>query len=292
MTEMVRYAIQHNSRYQYRNSVARSAMWICLEPRSDFDQNVRRFEAITEPSVYLSPETDPFGNNKHFITVNFEHDSLVIKASSEVDNITAARLPTALGPGAWEEIDSWTNTFDQWHYTHESPLTIYSPALDDFVTKYRIGSGSDPVESLLRLGDTLFRNFEYTPGSTNAASKIEEILETRQGVCQDYAHVMIAIARSWGIPTRYVSGYMYLTGMHGEQVSESATHAWVECLLPELGWFGFDPTNATIADQRHVRIAVGRDYLDVSPTRGILIDGESSTLDATVKMEVIPFSTV
>ena len=292
MTEMVRYAIQHNSRYQYRNSVARSAMWICLEPRSDFDQNVRRFEANTEPSVYLSPETDPFGNNKHFITVNFEHDSLVIDASSEVDNITAARLPTALGPGAWEEIASWTNTFDQWHYTHESPMTIVSPALDDFVTKYRIGSGSDPVESLLRLGDTLFRNFEYTPGSTNAASKIEEILETRRGVCQDYAHVMIAIARSWGIPTRYVSGYMYLTGMYGEQVSESATHAWVECLLPDLGWFGFDPTNATIADERHVRIAVGRDYLDVSPTRGILIDGEPSTLDATVKMEVIPFSRV
>ena len=103
---------------------------------------------------------------------------------------------------------------------------------------------------------------------------------------------MIAIARSWGIPTRYVSGYMYLTGMYGEQVSESATHAWVECLLPDLGWFGFDPTNATIADERHVRIAVGRDYLDVSPTRGILIDGEPSTLNATVKMEVIPFSSV
>ena len=86
---------------------------------------------------------------------------------------------------------------------------------------------------------------------------------------------MIAIARSWGIPTRYVSGYMYLAGIPGEEVPESATHAWVECLLPDLGWFGFDPTNATIADERHVRIAVGRDYLDVSPTRGILIDGRT-----------------
>ena len=292
MTEMVRYAIEHMSRYRYRKTVSRSAMWLCLEPRSDFDQNVRRFEVVTEPSVYLSPETDPFGNNKHVITVNFEHDSLVIVARSEVDNITAARLPTALGPGAWEEIASWMNTFEHWHYTHESAMTSESPALEDFVAKYRIGSGSDPVESLLRLGDTLFRNFEYTPGSTNAASMIEEILETKQGVCQDYTHVMIAIARSWGIPTRYVSGYMYLAGMPGEEVPESATHAWVECLLPDLGWFGFDPTNATIADERHVRIAVGRDYLDVSPTRGILIDGEPSTLEAIVKMQVIPYTTI
>ena len=292
MTEMVRYAIEHMSRYRYRKTVSRSAMWLCLEPRSDFDQNVRRFEVVTEPSVYLSPETDPFGNNKHVITVNFEHDSLVIVARSEVDNITAARLPTALGPGAWEEIDSWMNTFEHWHYTHESAMTSESPALEDFVAKYRIGSGSDPVESLLRLGDTLFRNFEYTPGSTDAASMIEEILETKQGVCQDYTHVMIAIARSWGIPTRYVSGYMYLAGMPGEEVPESATHAWVECLLPDLGWFGFDPTNATIADERHVRIAVGRDYLDVSPTRGILIDGEPSTLEAIVKMQVIPYTTI
>ena len=289
MTEMVRYAIEHVSRYDYRKTVARSAMWLCLEPRSDFDQSVRRFEVVTEPSVYLSPETDPFGNNKHFITVNFEHDSLVIDARSEVDNITAARLPTALGPGAWEEIASWMNTFEHWHYMHESAMTSDSPVLEDFVEKYRIASGSDPVESLLRLGDTLFRNFEYTPGSTHAVSTIQDILETRRGVCQDYAHVMIAIARSWGIPTRYVSGYTYFTGIHDHVVPESATHAWVECLLPDLGWFGFDPTNNTVADERHVRIAVGRDYLDVSPTRGILIEGEPSTLEAIVKMEVIPF---
>ncbi len=291
MAEMVRYIIEHASRYIYSKTVVRSAMWLCLEPRSDFDQHVRRFEVKTEPNVLLSPETDAFGNNKHVITLNFEHDALEIKTLSEVDNITTARLPTALGPGAWEEIDSWSNTFEHWDFTHESAMTRNSPALEDFVTQLRIGSGSDPVESLLRLGDTLHRNFHYAPGTTTAASTIEDILETRQGVCQDYAHVMIAIARSWGIPTRYVSGYTHVTGLHGEIVSESATHAWVECLLPDLGWFGFDPTNATIADERHVRIAVGRDYLDVSPTRGILIAGEPSTLEATVKMQPVPFST-
>ena len=130
------------------------------------------------------------------------------------------------------------------------------------------------------------------PGATTAASTIEDILTTRRGVCQDHAHAMIGIARSWGIPTRYVSGYMHVTGLPGEIVPETATHAWVECLLPDLGWFGFEPTNAGIADERHVRIAVGRDYLDVSPTRGVLIHGEPSTLEATVKMQIIPFSSV
>ena len=285
MSELARYVIDHVSTYRYRKPVARSAMWLCLQPREDFDQNLKRFEAIVEPSVLLSHETDPFGNNKHVITLNFEHDSLIITARSEVENFTATRLPTALGPGAWEEIDAWATSFDHWDFTHDSAMTRNSPALDDFVEKHRIGSGSDPVESLLRLGDTLYRNFNYAPGTTNAASTINDILNTKQGVCQDYAHVMIAIARSWGIPTRYVSGYMYVTGLRGEIVPESATHAWVECLLPELGWFGFDPTNATVADERHVRIAVGRDYTDVSPTRGVLIDGEPSTLEATVKME-------
>ena len=289
MTEMVRYAIEHVSRYLYGEKVARSAMWLCLQPRNDFDQHVRRFEVVTDPSVVLSPETDPFGNNKHVITVNFEHTSLSITTRAEVDNVTASRSSTSLGSGAWDEVYSWANSFEHWDFMHESRLTRNSPALEDFVSRNRVAPSSDPVESLLDLSDTLHRNFEYVPGATTAESTIEDILKSRRGVCQDYAHVMIAIARSWGIPTRYVSGYMHVTGLRGEIVPESATHAWVECLIPHLGWFGFDPTNAGIADERHVRIAVGRDYHDVSPTRGILIDGQSSTLEATVKMEVIPY---
>ena len=290
MTEMVRYAIEHVSRFMYRNTVARSAMWLCLQPRSDFDQHVRHFEATSDPSVALSPETDSFGNNKHVITINFEHNSLSITTRSEVDNITATRLPIALGPGAWDEIASWANSFEHWDFTHESVLTRNSATLKDFVIRNRICPGADPVESLLRLSDCLHRNFEYAPGATTAESSMEDILASKRGVCQDYAHVMIAIARSWGIPSRYVSGYMHATGRRGEITPESATHAWVECLLPDLGWFGFDPTNAGIADERHVRIAVGRDYLDVSPTRGVLIDGQSSTLEATVKMQIIPYT--
>ncbi len=287
MTDLVRYNIEHISRYVYEKPAARCVMWLCLEPRNDFDQSLRSFEAQTNPHATLSAESDSFSNNKHVITINFKHEDLEITTRSEVDTVTGARLPTALEPGAWEEIHSWTNTFEHWDFTHESALTPRSEALDEFVSNHRIVAGSDPVESLLRLSDTLHRNFNYKPGSTTVASTIHDILDSKEGVCQDYTHVMIAIARSWGIPTRYVSGYMYVTGLDGEQSPESATHAWVECLLPNLGWFGFDPTNATIADERHVRIAVGRDYLDVSPTRGVLIDGGPSNLEAAVKMDIV-----
>ncbi len=286
MTDLVRYKIEHVSRYVYEHPAARCVMWLCLEPRNEFDQNLRHFEARTTPHANLSPELDSFGNNKHVITINFKHGCLEITTRSEVDTVSGAIAPNTLEPDAWDEIKAWTDTFDHWDFTHESTLTRRSEALDKFISEHRIQPSSDPMESLLRLSNDLHRSFNYQPGSTNAASTIDDILQSKQGVCQDYAHVMIAIARSWGIPTRYVSGYMYVTGVDSEQSPDSATHAWVECLLPGIGWFGFDPTNDTMADERHVRIAVGRDYHDVSPTRGVIIDGGPSHLEASVRMEV------
>ena len=124
--------------------------------------------------------------------------------------------------------------------------------------------------------------FRYEPGSTAVDSPIEHILETGSGVCQDYTHVMIAIARGWGIPGRYVSGYLHREGAAGEQSPEGASHAWAEFLLPDLGWVGFDPTNDTLADHRHVRVAVGRDYADAAPTRGVVFGGGESRLEVRV----------
>ena len=163
-------------------------------------------------------------------------------------------------------------------------LAKSSPALASFVDGNGIKRRDDPLRDLLRLSDTLHNSFHYVPGSTSAASPIEHILESRRGVCQDYAHVMITIARSWGIPARYVSGYLHIIGPDGEEAQENATHAWVECLLPELGWVGFDPVNKSVSDERHVRIAVGRDYQDVSPTRGVYRGGGQTRLEVNVQV--------
>ena len=116
--------------------------------------------------------------------------------------------------------------------------------LKDFVDRMDIRAAGDPLEALTGLSDALHRGFEYVPGSTSVASSIDHVLENGRGVCQDYSHVMIAIARSWGVPSRYVSGYGPVDA--SGPASVSASHAWVECLLPGLGWTGFDPTNGCL----------------------------------------------
>ena len=132
-------------------------------------------------------------------------------------------LPGSLGPGAWEEMASWKNSFLHWDFTHPSFFARPCPALGTFVERLEIRPSDDPLDSLLRLSDLLHQNFDYVPGSTSAVSPIDHILESGQGVCQDYAHVMIAIARSWGVPSRYVSGFMFPDAESGE-VLDSATH--------------------------------------------------------------------
>ena len=209
-----------------------------------------------------------------------------ISSTSAVETEPAPRLPSALPKDAWEEIRSWGNSFRLWDFTHPSAYAHPSDALGAFVEEMDLRPGGDPLESVLRLSDTLHRAFQFAPGSTSAVSPIEHILETRRGVCQDYAHVMIAIARSWGVPARYTSGYLYAGSWEEESLS-SASHAWVECLLPGLDWVGLDPTNRGLAGQRHVRLAVGRDYKDVTPTEGIIHGNAQSTLEVQVGVRPI-----
>ena len=286
MTGPVRYEIEHVSRYLYASPVRHCVMSLCLKPRDDPGQRLLHSEISTVPLASLNAEMDSFGNTKHVLTIHRDHEALEITAHSTVEAAPTAQLHDSLGARSWEEIGSWTGSFTHWDFTHASALVRPSPALADFVDRLDIKLGWDPVQSLLQLSDTLHQSFEYVPGSTSAVSPIDHILESGRGVCQDYAHVMIAIARSWGMPARYISGYLYVEKT-GKQSPESTTHAWVECQLPDLGWVGFDPTNRSLADERYVRIAVGRDYQDVAPTRGILIGGGKSSLEVNVRMRAM-----
>lgn len=288
MTGPFRREIQHTSRYLYSNPVNYSVMSLCLQPGDIPQQRLLKFRIETDPPAPLNPEMDSFGNTKHVLTAHFEHTSLEINSFSTVETTSAPPLPDSLGADAWEAIGLWKNSFKLWEYTHPSAFARPSPALTAFIQRSGIRRGDDPLESLLRLSDTLHRSFQYLPGSTSAISPIEHILETGQGVCQDYAHLMITIARSWGIPTRYVSGYLYVADEGGEYISSRASHAWVECLLPGLDWVGLDPTNRSLTDERHVRMAVGRDYKDVTPTSGIIHGNAESSLEVDVHVRSLP----
>ncbi len=284
MASLPWYEIEHASRYFYDIPVRHSVMSLCLMPRNGGGQRLLRFSVSIDPPASMNSETDTYGNTKHVLNIHRQHQFLEIVARSTVETTPPPTPPSSLGPSAWEEMRSNRGSLAHWDFTHDSAFVRPSPALTQFVQRAGIKPTKDPLESVSLLADSLYHALRYVPGSTSAVSPIEHALESGQGVCQDYAHIMIAIARSWGVPARYVSGYLYVAGKDGERARTSASHAWVECLFPGLGWVGFDPTNHCLADQRHVRVAVGRDYQDVSPVRGVLQGGGGVRMEVEVSM--------
>ena len=146
---------------------------------------------------------------------------------------------------------------------------------------FQIKKGKTPYDSIQELKATLRSAFVYAPGTTTATLPIDHILESGQGVCQDYAHVMMSILRSWGIPARYVSGYL---GSKTKDDQRSESHAWVQCWMADVGWFGVDPVNDGRCDEHHIQVAVGRDFNDIPPVRGVFYGTLKSQLDTHVEI--------
>ena len=285
-----RYRIEHVSRFVYGDPVRRCTMSFCLQPLGMPRQRLVDFSVETTPPARLTTETDPFGNLRHVLTLHQEHDVLEVVSTSEVEVEPPPALPERLGASAWDEVRAMGADPKWWDFTGSSPLAHPSPALAEFVTQLGVQPADDPLVDLVALSSALNDAFEYTPGATAVDSTIDDILTSGKGVCQDYTHVLVAIARSWGVPTRYVSGYLYVTGDgsdHSGSAFGAATHAWAETRLPHLGWIGLDPTNRTLADHKYVRIAVGRDYGDVPPTRGVIEGGGNSQLEVDVRMTLL-----
>ncbi len=288
--EATRYHIEHVSRFAYTAPVRRCTMSLCLRPLESPGQRLLDFSVETTPPASFTTETDPFGNTRHVLTLHREHDRLEVVSTSDVEVDPPPPLPDRLEAGAWDEVRSMGNDPRWWDFTGPSPGARPSPALAEFVTQLGMEPDTDPLVEVLALSAALNDAFSYTPGATSVDSPIDDILVSRKGVCQDYTHVLVAVARSWGIPTRYVSGYLYVTengvGEAGS-ASGAATHAWAEIRLPGAGWIGIDPTNRRLADQRYVRIAVGRDYDDVPPTKGVIEGGSDSRLEVDVRMTLL-----
>lgn len=288
MNASVRYEIEHLSRYRYERPVRNCVMAVCLRPQDDERQHLMRFDLTTDPPAPHNAEMDGFGNVRHVLNIHREHSSLAIAAHSIVVMLPADGPPDLVGGGMWDELRDAPDAFADWDFLNPTDLTQPTPALADYVrSKGLEAPNGDPLSALRALMAAVHGSFRYVPGSTSVGSPIDHVLETGEGVCQDYAHVMLAVARTWDVPSRYVSGYVDISG-GGNEARAGASHAWVECRLPGLGWVGFDPTNSCLADHRHIRIAAGRDYQDVAPTRGLLQGGGGMELDVEVRVRVLP----
>jgi transglutaminase-like putative cysteine protease len=209
----------------------------------------------------------------------------VIVAESLVEVQPAQLIPSFLAPDAWDELDSMIEQGDYWEMLLPSEFAAATPVLDALAEELDVCRRDDPLMVLHQLNEQMFKHFEYVPKSTKADSPIDLALLTHAGVCQDFAHIMITLVRSkLRIPCRYVSGYLHHGRSDHDRSVNSATHAWIEALIPQLGWVGFDPTNWLVAGDRHIRTAIGRDYADVPPTHGIFRGRANSELTVAVRV--------
>ena len=280
------YSIRHVTRFRYSAPVRETVMELRMQPRSEGPQALRSFQINTNPRAQLYAYTDHFGNAVYHFNVLRSHDELRLESQSVVEISRPAPMPEALDRLEWERYNAYNLTDDHFDLLENSRFAMPSANLDRFMEQKGLaGERSDPLTALVALNRIIHDSFEYELGVTQVHSPIDHALEEGRGVCQDFAHIMIAVARRWGIPARYVSGYLHHRPHNHDRSGTDATHAWVEAYLPSLGWIGFDPTNAILAGERHIRVAVGRDYADVPPARGTFKGVAESELAIAVSVE-------
>lgn len=278
------YTVHYVTRFRYSTPITESVMEVRIQPRSDGPQHCLDFRLSTSPRAQVMFYRDDLGNRVHHFNIPNRHSHLTITAEAMVEITSALPLPEALDAGAWEELDAMNAHDEYWDMLQSSKYVRPSALLDDLIRELDVRRRDDPLTVLRDLNTAIYQHFEYARQNTRVDSPIDDALRIRRGVCQDFAHVMIALARELAIPCRYVSGYFYHQAGKPDRSPDGATHAWVEALLPGLGWIGFDPTNNTLADERHIRVAIGRDYADVPPTHGIFRGKAESKLSVNVKV--------
>jgi transglutaminase-like putative cysteine protease len=276
------YSVRHTTTFRYEPAVRESLMEVRLQPRSDGEQRCLSFTLSVEPDANIMQYRDFMGNTVHHFDIAGRHSQVKVTAQSAVE-VQSVPAPGAANAGDWTDLDAMVAGSDYWEMLLPSHFAHSSPALEQLAHELNCESRDNPLALLTELNEAIYKLFAYVPNSTKVDSLIEEALRTRQGVCQDFAHIMIALVRRLNIPCRYVSGYMFHRDEDEHDRSlEGASHAWIEALVPGLGWVAFDPTNNLVGGDRHIRVALGRDYADVPPTRGVYKGEAQSELSVAV----------
>jgi transglutaminase-like putative cysteine protease len=284
-----RYGVHHETRYGYGAPVDLGLHVLWLTPLTSGRQKLlgHTLTVLPEPAA-RTMFIDHFGNIVHQLSVETTHDRFAVALDATVE-IAHRPSPRNGGP-AWETIrertdgDGFPATPAVGEFAFPSPLVPF----DDSATAYAARSfaaGRSVVAALRELTRRIHRDFTYAPEETDISTTVAEIIRERSGVCQDFAHVMIAGLRGLGLPARYVSGYILTRPPPGgaPRIGADASHAWVSVWCgDELGWIELDPTNDLLVEEEHVVVAYGRDFSDVTPLRGVILGGGSHTLDVAV----------
>lgn len=288
----MRYKVIHSTVYDYAEPVAVSHHVARLEPRITGSQEREQFAMSIYPEPAIQRvRTDYFGNSVCFFTLQELHRSMEVVAESIVEvRPETPSAPSLSSP--WERVvDVFRDpvspdVVEPYQFVFDSQFVRANPELADYARE-SFAPETPLLEGVLDLNARIFKDFKYDPKATSVSTPLEEVLETRRGVCQDFAHLSIACLRSLGLPARYVSGYLRTKPPEGKErlVGADASHAWFAVYCPDLGWVDFDPTNNLMPAEEHITVAFGRDFNDVSPVGGIITGGGEHEVKVSVDVE-------
>ena len=283
------YAVTHRTTYGYGSDVSVSHHLAHLRPRDLPRQQVSDYTVTVEPAPTASSEhVDYYGNAVRFFTIGTPHERLVVTARSRI-RIDAPLLPNPAQTMVWEQVrsrcskDVLTPDSAVGEFRFDSPHIARKPAFADYAAP-SFPKDRPLLEGVIDFTARIFRDFRFDPRATTVATPLDDVLKKRRGVCQDFAHLAIAGLRSLGLPARYVSGYLETQPPPGKArlVGADASHAWLSVWCPGHGWVDADPTNNILPGERHVTVAWGRDFSDVSPVRGVVVGGGGHSLGVSV----------
>ena len=287
------FNVVHTTGYVYADTAMEAYLEVRLTPPVRPEQEVIRHRIEFQPAAEASDYIDYFGNRTTFYSMTLRHRQLKV-----TNRLTVRTLPRVLPESglaltiaeARQILKSGTGVFDYLQPTEAIPIASESSAWGREILRESRPMG----EALDELNKTIYREFKYRTGSTEIETPLSLIWKKREGVCQDFAHVMISVLRAARIPCRYVCGYIEsepsvsADPSRKRLVGSLATHAWVEVLVPGMTWVALDPTNNQWCGEQHVTIAVGRDFLDAAPVRGTFKGSASQKLKVHVSMQRIP----
>lgn len=279
---MAKYQVKHITRYTYPSPVIDSANQVMLFPLDDAQQEVKNHKLIISNLPDVEVYTDYFGNKVGFFSEIRPHTELTIQSVIEV--ITQeAKLPSGETSIAaeWEQLGLIREQFPYMDFMLLEHCDCEKEIQE--IVNALMQTNRSPFEIAQNMSAFVYDHFEYKKGITSVETKVDEIWKLKAGVCQDFAHILLVMLRTVGIPARYVSGY--ICPKDHELRGEGATHAWVEAYIPFHDWIGIDPTNNCIASDRHIRLAVGRSFTDCTPVKGTYKGSSEHTLEVSVTID-------
>lgn len=278
----MKYRIKHTSTFKYDSPVEESLNTVRLKPRNNECQRLLAYHLKISPNSMTKDYIDIWRNSISSFYIPEKHEELVITSSSLV---SVQRSPYLYQIAYSHEMKAiFHSTLFKEHYRPYLTTTAYTRLEEEQLNEIvqGIGKVNNPIQFACDLMNYLYVNIKYDQTATNVTTTAKEAFTLKAGVCQDFTHIMLGVLRYSNIPARYISGYLYV-GEDDNLVGNTATHAWVEIMLPGIGWVGLDPTNNVEVLENHIIMCVGRDYQDVSPVEGVY-HGGAHTLDVKVSV--------